>query len=270
MKQVLIYIRTAYFISWIIWLPLYGNALGWTNLPGIPFNHALGALGPLLAALLVTALFAGKQGLRNLWPQLFRTGRIMNLLIALFAPFVLLLLAMLGDHFMNGTSFSLVQIWTSHEFPHFTFLQFFAYNLLFFGFGEETGWRGFVLPRLQMRYSALTAALLLTAIWALWHLPLFFYRPGYVGMNAAQIVGWIFSLLTGSVLLTWLYNSSRGSILVCAVFHSAIDVAFMVDTSGVNVMNILGMLITLWGIAMLLIFKPANLSRQPKFTGQTQ
>jgi len=47
--------------------------------------------------------------------------------------------------------------------------------------------------------------------WAAWHLPLFLYRPGYMGMGIGigEIFGWILSLLTGSILLTWLYNSTR-------------------------------------------------------------
>ena len=79
-------------------------------------------------------------------------------------------------------------------------------------------------------------------------------------MGFAGIIGWVFSLLTGSILLTWLYNSSKGSILICAVFHSTIDIAFTADLAGLNVINYMGFLITVWGILTILIFKPKNLS----------
>ena len=152
----------------------------------------------------------------------------------------------------------------SREFPGFSILTFFCYNLLFFGFGEETGWRGFVLPRLQSKYNALMASVLLTLFWALWHWPLFFYRPGYTTMDLAGVFGWVFSLLTGSILLTWLYNSSRASILICAIFHSTIDIAFTSDMSDKNIMTYMGILITVWGILTFVIFKPRNLSNQEK------
>ena len=79
-------------------------------------------------------------------------------------------------------------------------------------------------------------------------------------MGFAGIMGWVFSLLTGSILLTWLYNSSKASILICAVFHSTIDIAFTADIANVNVINYMGFLITVWGILTILIFKPKNLS----------
>lgn len=79
-------------------------------------------------------------------------------------------------------------------------------------------------------------------------------------MGFAGIMGWVFSLLTGSILLTWLYNSSKGSILMCAVFHSTIDIAFTADLAGTNVINYMGFLITVWGILTILIFKPKNLA----------
>ena len=79
-------------------------------------------------------------------------------------------------------------------------------------------------------------------------------------MGFAGIMGWVFSLLTGSILLTWLYNSSKASILICAVFHSTVDIAFTADLAGVNVVNYMGFLITVWGILTILIFKPKDLT----------
>ena len=129
-----------------------------------------------------------------------------------------------------------------------------------FGYGEETGWRGFALPRLQARHSAWVVSLLLTLGWALWHLPLFFYRPGYTSMDAAGVAGWFFSLLTGAVLLTWLYNESEGSILVVALFHASVDVAFTSRIASPEVVNVAGALITAWGIVVLVAAGPRRLS----------
>ena len=131
-----------------------------------------------------------------------------------------------------------------------------------FGLGEEVGWRGFALPRLQARHSALVATLLLTVGWAVWHIPLFLYRPGYTGLGIAGVAGWLFSLVTGAVLLTWLYNSSRGSLLVVALFHATVDVVFTSTSSSPMVVNVLGAFITVWGILVVMVAGPRFLSRR--------
>jgi membrane protease YdiL (CAAX protease family) len=152
----------------------------------------------------------------------------------------------------------------SREFPQFSALGFPAYNILSFGHGEEVGWRGFALPRLQTRHSAFFATLLLTLGWALWHLPLFLYRPGYVTMGAADVVGWFLSFLTGAVLLTWLYNESKGSLLVVALFHAAVDIVFTSDISSQPVITTAGVLMTCWGFIVLVVTGPNYLSRHGK------
>lgn len=92
-------------------------------------------------------------------------------------------------------------------------------------FGEETGWRGFALPILQRRHGALAAALLITPIWAVWHLPYFFTVTTYRGFAPAGYVGFVFGLGCGSIVLTWLYNGTGGSILACAVWHGLYNLA---------------------------------------------
>ncbi len=137
---------------------------------------------------------------------------------------------------------------------------FIMYNILSFGYGEETGWRGFLLPRLQSNYNALWASIILTIIWAGWHIPLFMYRPGYTSMELASSIGWLFSLVTGSILLTWLYNSTRGSIFIVSVFHATIDVAFTCQAAQGQIISYTGMLITFWAIIVLFVQKPKDLS----------
>ncbi|MEO5685533.1 MAG: CPBP family intramembrane glutamic endopeptidase [Chitinophagaceae bacterium] len=178
----------------------------------------------------------------------------------MFSPFILALAAAVVNYFFTKTSVNLTGLLTAKEFPNFNLLTFFMYNLLFFGYGEEVGWRGFALPRLQKKVNALKASVVLTVFWGLWHLPLFFYRQGYTSMDMAGAVGWFLSLQTGSILLTWLFNSTKGSILICAVFHSTIDIAFTAGIADKNIVNYMGALITTWGILTIILFNPKNLA----------
>lgn len=257
MKQLITYFGLAYLISWTIWIPLYGHFFG---LPTLPYQHGLGGLGPLIASFLTTWIYYRKEGVIQLIKKCLQIRPIFYLTIALFSPFLLAFIATIINYFITKSPINLTGLLTCKEFPQFNLLTFFIYNLIFFGFGEEVGWRGFALPRFQGKFNALTSSVILTVFWALWHLPLFLYRPGYTTMDLAGIFGWTFSLLTGSVLLTWLYNSSRASILICAVFHSTIDIAFTADFADKNIMNYMGFLITVWGILTIIIFKPKNLA----------
>lgn len=209
----------------------------------------------MLSAIVTSWLFSKEQGVK----QLFVKGLLLNswpyLLIALLSPFVLYLFAATISYSVSGNPLDLKGLQTVKEFPQFNLLTFFLYNLLFFGIGEETGWRGFALPRLQAYMHPVAAACLLTCFWALWHLPLFLYRPGYTSMDVYGIVGWVMSLLTGSALLSWLYNASKGNVLICAVFHSTIDIIFTADIADKNINGYMGALITIWGLTILFFLK---------------
>ena len=265
MKQLVIYFCLAYLTSWAIWLPLYGPAFGLTSLPILPFHHGLGGLGPLMASFLTTWIFSKRNGVKQLLKKCLQLRPLIYLAIALLSPFILALIAITMNYFINKAPINFSKLFTCKEFPQFNLLVFFIYNLVFFGFGEEVGWRGFALPRFQSKFNALTSSFILTIFWAIWHWPLFFYRPGYTSMDVAGIAGWFFSLLTGSVLLTWLLNSSKASILICAIFHSAIDIAFTTDFADKKIISYMGFLITVWGILTIIIFKPKNLAIKERY-----
>jgi len=86
--------------------------------------------------------------------------------------------------------------------------------------GEEIGWRGYVLPRLQSKSSALVAALVVGVIWGLWHLPKFLdhWDWGYFAL-------FMIDATAKSILLAWIYNGTRGSLLLAALAHSAWNTA---------------------------------------------
>lgn len=261
-RQLAVFFLISFTISWSAWLPLYGHHFGLQTTAPFTYQHALGALGPMVAALITSMIYGGRKEVTRLLLQMIKPGGLYAL-IALLSPFALAILAMAPAIITQQSLRSLSGLLHNNEFPHFSIFTLIAYNLVFFGFGEETGWRGFVLPRLQNRFNALHSALLLTIPWALWHLPLFLYRPGYMSMDIAGAAGWVLSLLTGSILLSWFYNSTRGSILVCALFHACIDIPFTASIS-TQVSGVTGMLITLWGLATIYIFKPQALCRTGK------
>ena len=84
--------------------------------------------------------------------------------------------------------------------------------------GEEPGWRGFLLPRLQQRHGALRASLLLGAIWALWHLPL-------LGTEFApqHIAPFLLTVFAATLVLTRLFNGAHGSVLLPMLMHATVN-----------------------------------------------
>jgi membrane protease YdiL (CAAX protease family) len=90
--------------------------------------------------------------------------------------------------------------------------------------GEEMGWRGYVLPRLQAKYNALVSSLIVGAIWSIWHLPKFFGT----GLGGERSFVWFtVAHLALAVSYTWLYNNTRGSLLLVALFHATENTAGM-------------------------------------------
>jgi membrane protease YdiL (CAAX protease family) len=126
--------------------------------------------------------------------------------------------------------------------------------------GEELGWRGFALPRLQERYGGLRASLILGVLWAGWHLPnqfipgLEFYGYGF-GAFALYVVAM-------TVLFTWLASQTHGSVLLAWLFHGAINTLIFVNMA-VDIVSRWWLSAAVYGAAALTVVLVVHWRRGP-------
>ncbi|NNU28480.1 CPBP family intramembrane glutamic endopeptidase [Isoptericola sediminis] len=212
------YVVLAYVLSWGYWVPL---ALGGQTVEagvGRP-SQLPGLLGPLVAAVVVTALVDGRAGLADLGRRMtrWRVGWWWLSVVAVLAVGAVGL-AVVGavDDPGDLTRYSGIDAAAG---PVVTVVLALVVN----GLGEETGWRGFLADRLLRRHGLTTTALLVAAAWAPWHAPLFVVMASFSGFTVPEVLGWVIGLTAGSVVLTWLYRGSAGSILLVAVWHVAFN-----------------------------------------------
>ncbi|MFC5928798.1 CPBP family intramembrane metalloprotease [Cryobacterium melibiosiphilum] len=249
---VVTFVVLSYAISWAFWVPLLADRQGWVSFSASPYLHLAGGLGPAIAAIIVTAFVAGRVGLADLGRRVVAVrGRARWLLLAVLGPLVLFAIAVVVARVVDGVWPDVNRFGASVEYAALPLLVFWAANLLFYGFGEEIGWRGFAQPTLQRRHSALVTALIVSAMWAAWHLPLFGITPTYRAMPAAGFIGFAVSILVASLVFAWLYLKSSGSIVVVAVFHAVFDIATTTPTSTPLIPTLMGAVITIAGLAVI-------------------
>jgi hypothetical protein len=205
-RALILFFPAAFLLSW------YPYILGKTHL--VKTSGGINPLGPMVAALIVAAIYYGKIGVKELLGRYLR-WRIGwgPLTFALIFPVAVTVLAAVVNIAAGAARPVLTQFAAWPELvPKFIFI------LLFVGVGEETGWRGFALPELQKRLSPVLASLVLGAIWAAWHIPLF-----GVEFAPAVIPWFVLSVFAGAVMATWLFNAARGSLLPLPLFHAMVN-----------------------------------------------
>ena len=117
---------------------------------------------PSLLALVMVLLVDGRNGAKGLFVrQLIRPFGWGWFLVALLV-FPVVGITAVGVHSMlGGPSLGLR---TTQLLPQ-------VIVILVISLGEEFGWRGYLLPKLQEKHSALVASLILGVVWSLWHFP---------------------------------------------------------------------------------------------------
>ncbi len=223
-NPVISYYIIAYAVSWSIEIPLalFHQGIISTQIP--MWFHYLAAIGPLSAALIMTSLIDGRLGLRNLILRIFKWRfDVRYYAFVILVPVALFAIACMLNRISTGNWPNLTLLGEADYLPYLTPLGALGLWLITFGFGEETGWRGFALPHLQKTHSAAVATLIIGILWACWHLPMFFYRDTYINMGIIGFPIIALSLLFAAMIFTWLYNSTNGSLWIVILFHAVFN-----------------------------------------------
>lgn len=258
----------------LTWPFLIADALGSWGL--IPFRMPTTGAGlllsllmaycPTIAALLVTGLTGGRAGIRKL------LGRILIWRVGMRWYFVAIF--GVGLIFFVAQQILILLGGAGRELPPGG-VPAIAINVLVMFLvsglvnGEEFGWRGFALPRLQAKYNALTSSLILGGVWIVFHLPLFFTRGGGVGgnMSSTPFLAFVLYILAGSILITWINNNVRGSMLFAYLLHAAMNTwsgVFASASPSSQIFWIQAALFCAAAVAVIVAYGPARLSRRPE------
>jgi membrane protease YdiL (CAAX protease family) len=282
-RSLVAYFVLTYLISWAIEIPLalsYQHIIA--NHP--PFAlHYLASFGPLAAAVIVTLATEGCAGVRRLFSGLAprrailpsspltkavghasvrRGGREDSRVYFLFAvvsPLVLFALVVAASGIVQGAWPDLRSLGQPDYLPYIGILPTLGLWLLTFGLGEEVGWRGFALPRLQAERPALSASLLLGALWAGWHLPALFYRDTYIAMGLLVIPMLLTVAAVGSVVYTWLYNGTGGNLLLLVLFHGLFDFFSVWPEGVIGAGPVMTIVMVFWAVRVFNLYGPATL-----------
>jgi membrane protease YdiL (CAAX protease family) len=234
----------------------------------IPYAlYYLASFGPMCAALIVTALVEGRQGVRRLLSRLlkWRVG-LGYYAFAVLAPIGLFMLAVLLNWFITGAWSDLRLLGEADYLPYVRPVGALILWLLAYGMGEETGWRGFALPHLQRSRSAASATLILAVMWAVWHLPAFFFRDTYADLGVFGFPIFAFSVLFSTMVFTWLYNGTAGSLLLVVLFHGIFNWLSVSEAGGQFAAPIMSIPIIVWALIIPRRYGLENAAPLPKQT----
>ena len=167
-----------------------------------------------LVGLLIVLCLQGVAGIRRLTsklrPWLFGQGWLV-LAVCLLLP---LGVAVLPVKILAALGVAVPHLrWEG--WPNYLYSAVIGAGMIGPGLFEEIGWRGFALPHLQRRYSALVSSLILGLVWACWHFPNFFF------FTPTMLAVFVPMGIVISVIYTWVYNSTGGSLFAVVMLHGA-------------------------------------------------
>jgi uncharacterized protein len=258
-NEVAVFLFLVFALSWWPWPFTLAN----------PESAAMIPWGPMFAAFIVLGLTRGRAGMKSLLADMFRwrVGGRWYVLAFLLPIGVTLTVVYLNTVLGGPTPTGSLRNGLG------TFLASFLFITLVGGpFTEEPGWRGFLLPRFQAKYSPLVASLIVGVIWWLWHLPVMVSDP----TGQRPPLPFLASILAYSILYTWIYNQTKASVFIITLTHgvtNTIAAILLATQFGEYYIQAWWLYAGLWWVAALfVIFRPGARARatEPVFIERGQ
>lgn len=269
MRMVLFYGLTL-LLSWGYWFSLI--AQGIVVEPVSSASHLPGLMGPMIAAFAVTLILDGWTDMRNLAARCFKiphNWRVAILAIAL--PPILLLACYLFIAATGGTWPPLQAFFDYPGIPQaMPALASVALVTVLNGYGEEVGWRGYMLDHLLPRLGPFRATLLLAPLWLFWHVPLFWLTRPMMDMVGPMLAGWTIGLLLGAFVFTYLYVTFSRSVLVVALWHAAYNLSVATVAARGLPAALISTLVMLLGLWVAVHFCRRSRTNSEQAEGQAQ
>ncbi len=237
----------AWFVSALVCL---ANLKFIEQFPLSPAAVSLFTVAAVPVAFVIASAYSRNPAVRSYLSSLIRLRGVWGWsLVALVLIPALFLISVPVSSFLNR------QPIPSYPFPDISLALIglvivkFLYQLFFFNAtGEETGWRGFAMPRLQARTSPLIAALVIAFFWVPWH----FFAWQAEGKPILTLQYWI-EMYIGhillSVLIVWICNRANGSILVAGIAHASMNTVQAFAPFG----NMLFLVLSVAALVMILV-----------------
>jgi uncharacterized protein len=241
----------AYGLSWASWLPLAiaGVQVG----PGSRSTHFPGLLGPAFAAFIVTGTTDGRRGISALARRLVLVSRpTARFWLYALSPLLFLLVAVLAASAAQMPVPPLSDFTLYSGLPPFPLPVVVLLVMLFNGFGEETGWRGFALVPLQQRFGPTGGTFVLAILWAAWHTPTFFVVETYRGMTWPMLAGGFgLGICAGALVLSRVAQRTNGSILAPALWHTGYNMTSATAASRGVIAALATTAVMIWAVVLL-------------------
>jgi uncharacterized protein len=196
---------------WVVAMPAGGLQIS----PAFIACAIIGGFGPSLAALMVTRLSGGRAALGALLRPLlnWRIGLGKLAFVLLLFPVATLVSVAIQSILLGAP-----------KWPDPSLLAMALVWPILAALGEELGWRGFLLPRLERRFGLLTAAIVVGVLWGLWHLP-----ADYIALKGYGDLFWLAFLINGPIVLTahsvvmaWIWRTTGGSTFAAVLYHFSV------------------------------------------------